>query len=286
MKQNYELRWHEKDIESFFFIKSKKFTTVNMFFSFVCGMFFLILFYGILYPFAYSGNDWIDMFFHGGIKARSTIPYFTMFMTFWALSILLIKWQKLHIQRKALQLKLISENVDFILTPISAKEILHDLYLRVDEPRKFLLFERIERALSNLKNLGNVQDVAEGMSVKAENDENYLSSSYTIFKGFLWSIPVLGFIGTVLGLAQSIGGFGNVLSGGASIDVLKNALGGVTAGLGTAFETTLIALVAALVIQLLMSFMQDKEEMFLDECADYCHKNIISKLKMAHFQEL
>ena len=46
-----------------------------------------------------------------------------------------------------------------------------------------------------------------------------------------------------------------------------------------AFETTLIALVFALVIQLVLTMIKKKEEDFLDECSDYCHKNIITKLK-------
>jgi hypothetical protein len=53
----------------------------------------------------------------------------------------------------------------------------------------------------------------------------------------------------------------------------------------TAFETTLIALVAALIIQLLMTLLQQKEEEFLDECATYCHKNLTSHLKMIDIQE-
>ena len=61
---------------------------------------------------------------------------------------------------------------------------------------------------------------------------------------------------------------------------MKDALGGVTGGLATAFETTLIALVAALIIQLIMTFVMQKEEEFLDDCASYCHENITSHLKL------
>ena len=53
----------------------------------------------------------------------------------------------------------------------------------------------------------------------------------------------------------------------------------VNALFSVAFETTLIALVFALIIQLLMTVVLNREETFLDECSDYCHRNIISKLK-------
>ena len=107
-----------------------------------------------------------------------------------------------------------------------------------------------------------------------------MDSSYTLVKGLIWAIPVLGFIGTVLGLSQAVGGFGAVVSSGADLETLKNALGGVTSGLGTAFETTLIALVAALVVQLLMTLLMRKEEQFLDECSRYCYENVTSKLRI------
>ena len=72
---------------------------------------------------------------------------------------------------------------------------------------------------------------------------------------------------------------------GADIEVLKASLGGVTGGLAIAFETTLIALVLAMLIQLYMTFTLNKEEVFLDSCADYCHRNIISKMRAINLQD-
>lgn len=279
------LSWQKHDIEKVCGFAGKKFTGVSMGFSFLLGALLFMAFYGSLWPFAWQGNEWIDMFFHGGPKNRSYIPYYTIFLTCWSLAILFIKWRKLVLQRRALSVLILPKDPNFILTPITAREILDNIYHVADFPSKFLLLDRVTRSLSNLKNLGNVSDVAEGLTSQAENDEAYLNSTYTILKGFVWAIPVLGFIGTVLGLAQSVGGFGDVVAQGASVEVLKSSLGGVTAGLGTAFETTLIALVAALIVQLLMSLIQGQEEHFLDECSDYCHRNIISKLKTVNLRE-
>jgi biopolymer transport protein ExbB/TolQ len=281
-----KLRWGKMDIEHICGFTSKKMTGVNGGFAFLVGLLMTIAFFAALWPFAYHGIDYVDMFFHGGAKNRSTIPYYTMLATFWALAILLIKWQKLRVQRKALTVDILPRDPNFVLSPATVNEILNNIYTKVDEPKRFMLFDRVERSLSNLKNLGNVSDVAGGLSAQAENDDNYLSSTYTLTKSFIWAIPVLGFIGTVLGLAQAVGGFGLVVSSGkAGVDDLKSSLGGVTSGLAVAFETTLIALVAALIVQLLLSWLQNKEEFFLDECSDYCHKNIISKLRTVNLRE-
>ena len=66
---------------------------------------------------------------------------------------------------------------------------------------------------------------------------------------------------------------------------LISALGNVTGGLSTAFETTLIALVIALICQLLMTLVLNKEEHFLDECSDYCHRCLISKIRSVDLSE-
>jgi biopolymer transport protein ExbB/TolQ len=142
-----------------------------------------------------------------------------------------------------------------------------------------MLFSRIERCLSNLKNLGRVGDVDDILRSQADNDENYTESTYTLTKGFVWAIPVFGFIGTVLGLSEAIGKFGLVLGQGAEMDQLREALRGVTHGLSVAFETTLIGLVGAVTVQLLLNALRKQEEQFLDECNEYCHRNIISKLR-------
>ena len=273
------------DFEAICGFSAGKFTHTHPGFTFLCGVIFTLVFYGVLLPFRYRGSVMIEMFFPGGEMNRSVIPVFTVFLAMWSLAILLDKLHKLSIQRKALTVNVLPDDPFFVLTPLTAQEILENIRHQVETPEAFLLFDRMMRALANLKNLGDLPAVADCLARQGANDENTLTNSYTILKGFIWAIPVLGFIGTVVGLADAVGGFGSAVSSGASVENLKNALGGVTGGLATAFETTLIALVLALIIQLLMSFVISKEEHFLDECADYCHKNLISRMKNPRYTE-
>ncbi len=280
-----KIKWIQLDIERRLGLPCKKFTGVNFGFAFVVGLLFFGAFYGALFPFAGRGCDKVDMFFHGGVHGRSIVNYFTVFLSCWALAILWIKWMKLKAQRTALTLNILPADPNFVLTAATAREILDNIRMKVDEPRRFLLLDRVERSISNLKNLGNISDVADGLKSQAENDESYMGATYTIVKSFIWGIPILGFIGTVLGLSSAVGDFGQVVSKNADIEQLKAGLGNVTSGLGTAFETTLVALIFALTVQLLMTAILHQEEEFLDDCSDYCHKNIISKLKMAGLRE-
>ncbi len=286
MAEEWKLSWERSDIERICGFHSRKFTGVNYIFTCIIGAMLAVLFYAILLPLRGRGIQLVDMFFHGGAAHRSSIPYYTIFLTGWALAIVFVKWRKLQTQRRALEVRILPDDPNFVLSPRTAREILDRMYEMVDFPRRFVLFDRIERALSNLKNLGNISAVAECLNNQATNDDSYLVSSYTVLKGFIWAIPVLGFIGTVIGLSSAVGGFGAVVAQGADIEQLKSSLGGVTGGLAVAFETTLIALVAALIVQLIMTFVQNREELFLDDCADYCHRNLIAKMKNVNLIDL
>ena len=115
---------------------------------------------------------------------------------------------------------------------------------------------------------------------QAENDESHTESSYGLLAGIVWVIPILGFIGTVIGLSGAIGGFGAVLNADATVSSLKDSLTPVTGSLGIAFDTTYVALLLAMVVQMSMTVLRRQEELFLDACREYAHVNIISRLRI------
>jgi biopolymer transport protein ExbB/TolQ len=134
--------------------------------------------------------------------------------------------------------------------------------------------------------LGRVGDVGEILKAQAESDEGASETSYSLVSGFIWAIPVLGFIGTVLGLSDAIGHFSTVLQQADDISQIKGSLQNVTSGLSTAFETTLVALVAALAIQLWLTFLKKSEQEFLDACSDYCTTQIVNHLRIMPFERV
>jgi len=203
------------------------------------------------------------------------------FLFFWSTSLLVLKGRKLKFQQRALDLASVPQHAEFVLNETSARAVLERVHTLVDHPRYFILLNRIDRALSNLHNIGGLSDVATILKGQAENDENQIASSYTLISAMVWGIPVLGFIGTVQGLSQAIGTFTRTLASSADLNAIKANLQGVTGGLATAFETTLVALVMALLIQFYLNALQKQETDFLDECNDYCHLHVISKLRLA-----
>jgi len=94
-----------------------------------------------------------------------------------------------------------------------------------------------------------------------ENNNNYdeLETSYSLIRVLLWTMPIIGFIGTVLGVGQAVGGFGSFLSSANDISEIKNGLTGVTSGLGIAFDSTLIALLLSVLLMIVTSSVEQFE---------------------------
>ncbi|MDA0285687.1 MAG: MotA/TolQ/ExbB proton channel family protein [Planctomycetota bacterium] len=271
------LAWARHDIEQRLAFRGGRFTRVNTLLSALIGVAIMIAFYAALIPFNESsfGRMFTD---------QGSIPYTICFFSAWAFSILFLKWRKLRYQKRALKYVVVPEDHDFVLTSATVQTVIDRIYSTVDDPRNFVLFNRIVVALSNLKNLGRVTDVDDILRSQSETDESVVETSYAIVGGFVWAIPVLGFIGTVLGLSTAIGGFGEVLQSTEEFSAIKDALKGVTGGLSTAFVTTLQALVAALFIQLWLTFLKKDEQEFLDECSEYCARHIVNRLRILPFE--
>jgi biopolymer transport protein ExbB/TolQ len=275
------LPWARKDIEQRLGFCGARFTDVNTKLTAIAGAILTVAFYAILYFLGDSSlGEFTRMF-----TERGPTPYAICFFSFWSLAILVIKWRKIVFQRKVLNYSIVPDEADFVLSAGTTDVVVNNIYSIVDEPKHFVLFNRIMVALSNLRNLGRVTDVEEILRSQAENDEAAMESSYTLVSGFVWAIPVLGFIGTVLGLSSAIGGFAPALENSHELSMLKDSLRDVTGGLATAFETTLEALVAALIIQLLITFLRKSEEDFLDSCSSYCLRNVVNRLRIMIYEE-
>ncbi len=272
------ISWTREDVEQKFGFRGGAFTRVNTLFSFLAGSLLTVGWYAALMPF--HGHFIADM-----LTERGPTQHATVFLFSWSLVILFIKWRKLCLQRRVLGLSVVPEAADFVLSPRTADQVLDRIVEAVDDPRHFLLLNRIVVALGNLRNLGRVTDVDEILRSQAEQQESMMETSYSLLRGFIWAIPVLGFIGTVLGLSTAIGGFGSVLGSAKDVEQITGALRVVTGGLATAFETTLVSLVGALSLQLLMTFLKKQEEEFLDDCADYCLRKIVNRLRLVPLQQ-
>lgn len=269
--------WAREDIEQRFRVYGGRFTDTNAMFTLVLGLiasaaFMLVAHLAALIPvLAPLAEKFTD---------RGPTPYAIVLFFAWSLAILWIKRYKLRYQSKLLTVAIVPPERSFILNQDSARKCLDHLERLADSPKHFMLLNRVEIALSSLENLGNLNDVSAILSAQAAQDEQRVASSYSLLSGFVWAIPVFGFIGTVLGLGEAIQGFGATLANAEDIEAIRVSMKGVVSGLSTAFDTTLVGLVATVILQVMISFARRSEAQFLDACDEYCQQNVLRKLRI------
>lgn len=277
---NYQppLRYFAMDIEHRLGITSNTGTSYSAWLTGVAALLATVSLYGILFLLPSS-------FYRDMLVLRGWTQHAAVFFGFWCTFILLMKRHKLRIQKKALGYAVIPTDHQFVLSSQTADQVVAQIHANAADPERFLVYNRILIAISNLKNMGRVSDVDDILDSLGERDESAHETSFALINGFLWAIPVLGFIGTVLGLSESIANFSSVLTAGSEMSEIVNKLRDVTGGLSTAFETTLVALVIALVIQLWMTIQKTAEERFLDDCDDYCLKQVVSRIRILPYEQ-
>jgi biopolymer transport protein ExbB/TolQ len=271
----------EGDLECGIGLSTGRYTRTHGPFWFAVALVMTVLTWLALIPF--KGSYLEDV-----IASGWQTNWLCILFTWWCFLILFAKWQKVKVQRRALAVAgIFPRKGDFVLSPGTSGEVLAELRRRVARPREFLLFNRVWLALSNLGNIGEVRDVGAVLDSQADSDSSTIDSSYTAIRSLIWTIPVLGFIGTVLGLGIAIGNFTTVITAGegagAATASIRDKLGPVVGGLATAFNTTLVALVAAVAVQLTTTWIYKLEEDLLDDISSYCNDNIISRLKLTNW---
>ena len=93
-----------------------------------------------------------------------------------------------------------------------------------------------------------------------------------------WAIPILGFIGTVLGISLAAEGIQRIISKNQGLTQLSSDLGQAITPLGIAFDTTLIALSLSVVLTLVQTLLQRWEDNLLIDYESRIRKMPISNL--------
>lgn len=209
------------------------------------------------------------------------VPIPIAVLSTWSLVFLSVKALKIRAQRAALRIHFVPEDTAFVLTAATADSVVDAIDRAADDPARFMFLARARGVLRVMRNLGRVSDVDDLISSRGDHDESTIDSGYTILRGFIWAIPVLGFIGTVIGLTQAMGRFGSALkAAGKDVDAITQQLTGVLSGLDTAFITTAEALIAVMVIHLIQTVVRRADERLLDDVRQAAFDAIVSRVRI------
>jgi len=116
------------------------------------------------------------------------------------------------------------------------------------------LWQRLTNSLLYVYRNGSAAGVDDEVKHLAELDFDQQQQRYSLVRILIWATPMLGFLGTVLGISQALGG----ISVGADND-FESMMNGLRGSLYVAFDTTALALTLSMVL-MFAQFLVDRFE--------------------------
>ena len=237
----------------------------------VIGLISTLVFYGVLWAIFTLG---LDNPYHriyqilGGSWPGGSIQFFTFFPFFWALLMLGSKTRRLDWENEAIKLDLLPSEEHKVMLP----DEINDLRLKLSEisdRKDSILVKTLKIACTKFRANKSVQETMDVVQIQSEMNLNYLDTSFSMIRYLAWSIPSIGFIGTVIGISGALGKADQAAAGDLSA---------VTTLLGTAFDTTLVALFLSIVLMYRIHRVQQIEELFIISVQDHLMTNFVNRI--------
>jgi biopolymer transport protein ExbB/TolQ len=146
-------------------------------------------------------------------------------------------------------------------------------------PRTFRdtrLIGRFEEILRYLELNGSLKGLQEHVRYIADKAAADTGASYALVRMFIWAIPILGFLGTVVGIALALGNL--------APQQLEESLPEVMAGLTVAFNTTIQALGLCIVLYFALFFVERAEAGVLERLDSVVEQVVASWTKQSEGQ--
>lgn len=121
------------------------------------------------------------------------------------------------------------------------------------------LAKRLSLAVEYVSRTGSASNVEDELKYLAENDFHTQQQRLSLVRIMIWAMPMLGFLGTVLGISQALGG----LNFGADKE-FSQVMGGLQASLYVAFDTTALALTLSIFLMFCVFLVERFEMQLLD----------------------
>ena len=137
--------------------------------------------------------------------------------------------------------------------PEEAASLLESLPGEFEKNGKSFLIRRLREAIDFVDRTGTADGLEDHLKYLSDVDAARAARSYGLVRFIVWAIPIMGFLGTVIGITVAIANL--------SPTQLEN-ISGVVAGLGTAFDTTATALGLSMVL-MFVQFLVDRTEQSL-----------------------
>ena len=225
----------------------------NIVLPILCGLSAFILLFTCINNGTIS-NELVTRYLAGHIVSKVTTALFLVGMA----SLLFIAWDVLRQKRWLSKITLKSNDPKPIesteLSPSTTEALQIRLERHSGKQRRTYFWRRLYTALDFVQRNGNADGLDDELKYAAELDQDEKHDRYSFTRILVWAIPMLGFLGTVLGISEALGG----LEIGEDNN-FQEMMAGLRSSLYVAFDTTAIALTFAILLMFAM-FAIDRSE--------------------------
>jgi biopolymer transport protein ExbB/TolQ len=191
-------------------------------------------------------------------------------LMFWSFAILAYKALVTFNERALLQRELLPVREGVRILPEDTREYARNLQALPERMRTLLLPRVLLTALERFGSTRDVQDASSVANSLCDAEGARLDSEQAMIRYIAWAIPALGFIGTVRGIGLALGEAHRAVEGD---------IAGVTENLGTAFNSTLIALLISIVVMFLVHQLQLLQERTVFDTQTYVDHNLVRHMQ-------
>lgn len=134
---------------------------------------------------------------------------------------------------------------------------------------------RVLNGLERMQKTQSTSETREYFNTASDLDAADIDTNFSMIGYIVWLLPTLGLVGTVLGIGLGFSGFAAIINSAQDFSKVRDALPIVTQRLGTAFDSTLLAILLSVVIGLYTSWLRGKAETVLTSIDKLCHNGVL-----------
>ncbi len=189
---------------------------------------------------------------------------------FWAITIMGYKGVLAVRERKLLEMDLLRVHEGIKILPDDTREYARNIQALPDNLRVALVPRSSLAALHRFNSTRNIQDASAAAEAVLSSESDRLDSELSMVRYIAWAIPSIGFIGTVRGIGDALG---------QAHQAVEGNIAGVTQSLGTAFNSTFVALLLSIVLMFLLHQLQLHQERLVLDTETYLDQQLLRHLE-------
>jgi biopolymer transport protein ExbB/TolQ len=192
-------------------------------------------------------------------------------LALWALAMMAYKTRSTMREHSLLHRDLVPLGEGTKILPEDTREYARQLQSLPESQRQALPVRTLLSALHRFGATRSIQDVSTTAHGACEAEAERLESELAMVRYIAWAIPSIGFLGTVRGIGDALG---------KAHQAVEGNIFGVTRSLGTAFNSTFIALLISIVLMFLLHRLQQRQERLVLDTENYIDERLIQHMRV------